>query len=1363
MKPINHPGGRNKTIMLRTLAVAASLFWGAIGWPSSCAGQQETNTGPRQSISNNLESMAVDLDATALGGQTVSGENHPRLSKLSRRLINLDWQQFERKIVDLWGDQLQATAENEEATVIRVQLPGSGEQPQAIIIDRNLNTVTFEGPVDQAGTWDNMVKIIDVVAVDGPGFVQLVGMGRAESATVRSAAALLGIQEDHTSGLENAIRFVPFRSPSGSTSETPSAAQTDPPQSPAAAESVPATKQVPASTASSRRAIPSVPGAGAVSPAPQPPAPVQQDPPAPIQDQRSPIVQLDDEPLQGTVQIKILDEFGTIVLIGAPEDTAKIRAIIENLVQQADQVQPMVEIIQLKNADAETIKPIIDEVYQTMFEPLTGMVTVQALPDSNSLLVIGQPEGQSAVADLVRRLDTRPPDTDDDLDFRLFRLKHVSAVDAAQQLRGYFFTPASDNETVPSEEWITSVHGPVSIILDYRSNSVIVKGNAEVLRRAENLINKVDVEESESRNVVRVFHIRNAVASDLAQVLQNAINGGLSGAPQAFTPGAEQFGQQQQNLQQNALARARAAMLEIMTIDGSKRVTSGALFDVQVSANSSSNQVIVTGPEESMDLIAELIRQLDQIPDAETFIKVYQIEFGDASQLLTMLQTLFGQSQGGGVGGAFGQNTGNLNNLPLQTASATVGSSLLNLRFSVEPRTNSIIASGSEGDLRVVEDLLYRLDEQDNRDRINDAYRLKNAAAEDVALAINQWLDSRQDVIDTDPTSSNPFTNARSQVIVVAEIVTNSLIVSATPRFYDEVMRLIQQLDQAPAMVKVNVMLAEVRLDEFSEFGIEFGIQDSLVFDRGLGVIGFPFNQAGIGNNNDAISLATRELLAGQALSNLNVGRTNSTLGYGGLVLSAGNESINVLLRALEDRGVIRILSTPSLTTVENLQGRVQVGQNVARVRGVTPIAGTGGVAGGSTITTNVEDVPTGIILEITPRVSPDGMIIMNVDAINSELGDESEGTVVFQTPGSVPVRSPPINIIQAQTTVMARSGQTVAFSGLIQDTTVKEHRGTPILSDLPVIGPLFSYEADAHRRDELLIIMTPYIMNSNEEIAALNQSDMDRMHWCLADVADVFGTVGYGEFDPGNLGSEAPATYYPDDDPAGVNPQYVPLESGAEPPVPGQVNPFSQPTVPSRLELPGGVDTPVAPVPADRYELPPMSQPGVPDASDGAATSPVPAYGVPQATRIVTPGRQIPRPGLTESATGPNPGESNTLLAQPPDSLRMPNPMPAPVVASEDRLPQLPASSPPSNLSGNTQQVAAAAPLLPVIRSYDPKIGPDPTGPVRYGRTVPLPRVEYLSGPDADATAAGDEPQPVDVINDDQERIQKIKNPFFK
>ncbi len=556
-------------------------------------------------------------------------------------------------------------------------------------------------------------------------------------------------------------------------------------------------------------------------------------------------------------------------------------------------------------------------------------------------------------------------------------------------------------------------------------------------------------------------------------------------------------------------------------------------------------------------------------------------------------------------------------------------------------------------------------------------------------------------------------------------------------------------------MVKVNVMLAEVRLDEFSEFGVEFGIQDSLVFDRGVGVIGFPFNQAGIGNNSDALALSTRELLAGQALSNLNIGRTNSTLGYGGLVLSAGNESIDVLVRALENRGLIRILSTPSITTVENLQGRVQVGQNVARVQGVTPI---GNGVGGTLVTTDVEDVPTGVILEITPRVSPDGTIIMNVDAINSQLGSESEGTVVFINNDQV-IRSPPINIIQAQTTVMARSGQTVAFSGLIQDTTIKEHRGTPILSDLPGIGPLFSYESDVHRRDELLIIMTPYLLNNEEQIEAQNQTDMDRMHWCLADVAEVYGPVGYGGFDANAVQSSAPPTYYPDEDPAGINPQFVPGDEGAAPMLPEPIDSPMQPPVPRQMRMPARSPAPAAAAPFGEYfETPVVPGPPVPDSSDDLSSTPNPGTGdaMPGARPLKSAAatlNQHAEPDYQAIRAGLQAGEAS--------GIGQPDVVPG-AGSAAGQIPPVVATVPAAaETPGSVQQVGVAAPLVPIIKAseYIPKpvSAPRPTG-----SSAPLPRVEYRSPSQSTPTDAGPATIANPPVANSSGQMQRIQNPYF-
>ena len=84
------------------------------------------------------------------------------------------------------------------------------------------------------------------------------------------------------------------------------------------------------------------------------------------------------------------------------------------------------------------------------------------------------------------------------------------------------------------------------------------------------------------------------------------------------------------------------------------------------------------------------------------------------------------------------------------------------------------------------------------------------------------------------------------------------------PKYAEDIKKIIQQLDQRKNMVGIQVLIAEVRLGDIEQFGIEIGIQDSLLFDRGLGPIGFPFNQAGLGNSTSGASLATRNAAAAQ-------------------------------------------------------------------------------------------------------------------------------------------------------------------------------------------------------------------------------------------------------------------------------------------------------------------------------------------------------------------------------------------------------------------------------------------------------------------------------------------------------------------
>jgi type II secretory pathway component GspD/PulD (secretin) len=316
-------------------------------------------------------------------------------------------------------------------------------------------------------------------------------------------------------------------------------------------------------------------------------------------------------------------------------------------------------------------------------------------------------------------------------------------------------------------------------------------------------------------------------------------------------------------------------------------------------------------------------------------------------------------------------------------------------------------------------------------------------------------------------------------------------------------------------MVMVQVVIAEVELNDASESGVEFGMQDSLLADRGLV----------LGNSITQDQIAVGEVLAATATSALGVGRSSATFGYGGMVLSAANESINVILRALQDEGRLQILSRPQIMTLDNVEAFVQVGARVPRLTGTT-ITATGQV-------NNTEDVDVGLLLTVRPRVSPDGLIIMEVGAEKSEVGNPEDGIPVAITANG-PVLSPQINTTTARTVISAHSGQTVVFAGLITKSKLKSRRAVPYLGELPYIGPLFRYDVESEKRTELLIILTPYILEGDEDIDQLKHLESDRMSWCLSDLLEMHGDVGLS---PGRGfwgDDEHTSTIYPDLDPTG-------------------------------------------------------------------------------------------------------------------------------------------------------------------------------------------------------------------------------------
>ncbi|XZE56806.1 secretin N-terminal domain-containing protein [Planctomycetaceae bacterium SH139] len=1012
------------------------------------------------------------------------------------------WREFEDGLQSLVGQRLQSTT-TRNGELASFELVDQPIGRASVTVDRRANAVTVVAPEPMMAGWEQVVASLDMQNVSSGEVLQMTRLQNAEPAPIQRAIRLLrqirpmnGSGDNSTVGVAgNNVRFM--------------------------------------GTAFNQQEQ-----SGGAPQAGQPP---QGNPAAPGQAEMP--VEDGEGGLIGDVQIQFVPELGVLIVRGAKKDVQRVMDVIKQIEDAAVETQPLVEIVQLQHVDSEAMATLVTQLYTDVLNTRGSSLSITGLVKPNALLLIGRKEAVDAALELVAKLDTPVlPSTQ----LKVFRLRNASAVDAEEAIREFFSArPGSDEDLRP-------VLGTrVRIIADYRTNSLIVQAAPRDMSEVSRLIQDLDVDQVPAQDTIRVFPLKNSIASELAPVLQASLNG------EGEATAAENFTRPSTTL----------SILEVNSETG-QTIESGLLANVVVTSDDNANALVVRGPGNSMALIGELIKQLDQLPGAEALVKVFQLEFSDATAVSTALNELFAaQQQQGGGGGA-----GALN-LPLQTAAAD--NSLVQLRFSTDPRTNSVIAVGSESDLEVVESIVLRLDTEGFAARETEVIWLRNAPALEVAAAIQQYVQLRQQSFQTIQPGGGGgaggigvYDLMDRDLIVVGEEITNSLLLSVSPRLYPTIRRMIDQLDRLPPNVMVKVILAEVRLGDGFEWGSEFGIQDSLLFDRGLAGApsnpGFNFNGAGLPNNNTLGS----NTVAPQSLSTFGLGRASDAFGYGGFVFAAASDSVSLLLRSLQDANRAQILSRPVITARDQTIGLVQVGQTVPRVSGVNQA----GAVGGTQVTTTDEEV--GLILQILPRVGSDGTIRLEVDAERSRVGPLAEGIPVGFDVNGNPILSPRIDRTRAQTTVTAYSGQTVVLGGLIQKDRSQFSRRIPYVSNIPYLGALFRYDQERETRTELLIIMTPQIISGDEDWEYIKQEESSRMSWCLADVVEMHGDVGLN----GGYGLWGPAigpVIYPDATPmiddierAYMTPQILPaaeLGPGEMMSNPGNI------MVPEMIEEPAG------------------------------------------------------------------------------------------------------------------------------------------------------------------------------------------------
>ena len=296
----------------------------------------------------------------------------------------------------------------------------------------------------------------------------------------------------------------------------------------------------------------------------------------------------------------------------------------------------------------------------------------------------------------------------------------------------------------------------------------------------------------------------------------------------------------------------------------------------------------------------------------------------------------------------------------------------------------------------------------------------------------------------------------------------NALLIYGTPQEFETVENTLRKIDIVPIQVRIDATIAEVDLNNALEYGTQFF-----------------FKQAGATTSSSSTSTTgtTTSSSTGGALTQAftAAGGALTGGGFAGFLLAGGNDQ-QAAIDLLQTVSKVRILSSPELVVLDNQPARLQVGSDVP----VYSATQQSTLVATASLVNSVSYVPTGVMLQITPRVNDDGQVTLDVaEDVSSSEGIQSSGSA------NAP-QSPTFLDRNVQSRLVVQDGQTIGLAGLIQDQDSRSNQGVPFVRNIPVIGALFGQQTNNRARTELLVMITPHVERDARDARAVTE-DMEQ------------------------------------------------------------------------------------------------------------------------------------------------------------------------------------------------------------------------------------------------------------------------------
>lgn len=298
-------------------------------------------------------------------------------------------------------------------------------------------------------------------------------------------------------------------------------------------------------------------------------------------------------------------------------------------------------------------------------------------------------------------------------------------------------------------------------------------------------------------------------------------------------------------------------------------------------------------------------------------------------------------------------------------------------------------------------------------------------------------------------------------VQVVADKDNNTILIVATPAEYAVIEAALKKLDVPQRQVLIQLTIAEVTLTDDLTFGIDWLFRGGAPSGRGSGG---NFNSSKPFNPQPATPTATGTTTAASAAALVLQSGFNYILNN---AMFPGG--VQAALHLLDSYGSTRVISNPHLSALDNQKATIKVGDRIP-INQQTFVGGTTGTVNNA-VTTTSQYIDTGVLVQVTPHINAGGLVTLEVNAEVSNPGN-----------AAVAGDAPPISTRSVQTLLAVPSGQTMVMGGLITENKQNTSNGLPLISRVPVLGGLFGNQDLKNNRTELVLFITPQVLESEND-----------------------------------------------------------------------------------------------------------------------------------------------------------------------------------------------------------------------------------------------------------------------------------------